>query len=511
MTKIRVAGAIATQSGVTVILQDGSKLNLKKDTERTAQILDQLIEKIRNNEVCEIDLGTYEVYASIEDKTNGAVKFVRGTLSRLKSLFGKPEEPAAVELTNLGSVRPSIPAQAAPPAPVAVAPVLMPAVDPSITSNGDLHAVVDGKVIPVDGLDRHIEAAANTENAIGLQRFLERIAKVIDGRTHTVKELMDFMRKGDLPIADDGCIVAYKVLKTGNGAFVDCHSGQVTQKLGSFVQMDEKLVDPNRRNECSTGLHIARRGYLRRFSGNIITLVKVAPEDVIAVPPGEPDKMRAKGYHIVGVLPSDVHATLRAGQPMTGHKIASKMLADVIKGNHVGVLEYVNIGAAMGGDVTITPADGKKLRKHERLISGEAQALPEETSAPAEKEKTVSIRELRKKVDEAYDARTKISQAAAIGDMSAALNTASAAPAKAEKPKKAAAKAKPVVEAVKKSAEADVKKIAPGAIAQLPQKHADAIRLHSEGKSNRAIEAELHICRKTLKKLFDKHGLKPNG
>jgi DNA-binding NarL/FixJ family response regulator len=45
----------------------------------------------------------------------------------------------------------------------------------------------------------------------------------------------------------------------------------------------------------------------------------------------------------------------------------------------------------------------------------------------------------------------------------------------------------------------------------IPQKHADAIRLHSEGKSNRAIEAELHICRKTLKKLFDARGLTANG
>jgi DNA-binding NarL/FixJ family response regulator len=45
----------------------------------------------------------------------------------------------------------------------------------------------------------------------------------------------------------------------------------------------------------------------------------------------------------------------------------------------------------------------------------------------------------------------------------------------------------------------------------IPEKHAAALKLHGEGKSNRAIEAELHICRKTLKKLFDKHDLKPNG
>jgi hypothetical protein len=508
MTTVRVAGAIATETGVTVYLQDGSKLNLQKDTERTAKILDQLIDKVRAGEVCEIDLGTYEVYASIEDKTKGAVKFVRGTLSRLKGLFGKSEELAAPAMTNLGSVRPSIPAApvqevkpAAVPAPVikSVPTVLPVATDPAIVSNGDLHAIVDGKVIPVAGLDRHIEAAASTENAVGLQRFLERIATVIDNRTHTIKELMDFMSKGDLQIADDGSILAYKVLKSGNGAFVDCHSGSVTQKLGSFVQMDEKLVDPNRRNECSTGLHIARRGYLRHFPGNIITLVKVAPEDVIAVPPGEPNKMRAKGYHIVAVLPSDVHATLRNNQPMTGHKIAAQMLADAIKGNHVGILEYVNIGAAMGGNVTITPADGKKLRKQERLRSGEAQALPETANAPIEKKQEVSIRDLRKKVDAAYDERSsKTSEAAKTGDMSAAINVPAAKMTKVMGEPKAGKKTNPV-----EMAEAEA--------AKPIDKKARALELHATGMSNRAIEAELHICRKTLKKLFDKHGLKPNG
>jgi hypothetical protein len=135
------------------------------------------------------------------------------------------------------------------------------------------------------------------------------------------------------------------VLKTwtidGAEFIVDCHSKKVKQKLGSRVVMDPKLVDPSRRTECSSGLHIARRGYLNHFSGDTIMMVKIAPEDVIAVPMGEPDKMRVAAYHIVGQIPPNVHAALRSNRPMTGDSTASKMLADVLAGNHVPVLEEV--------------------------------------------------------------------------------------------------------------------------------------------------------------------------
>ena len=483
MTKIRVVSAIASASGVTVFLENGDELNLKKDTKRTADILDQLINNVKIGGVTEIDIETFEVFAAIETKTNGAVRFVRGTLSKLKSIFGKAEEEPQVELTNLGSVRPSVPA---------AAPTSVPAVVHATIGDGELHAVVEGKVIPVAGLERHIEAAAETVNAVGLQRFLERLAKVIDHRSHTVKELMRFMERGDLPIADDGTIVAYKVLKTGNGAFVDCHSGQVTQRLGSFVQMDEKLIDDNRRNECSTGLHIARRGYLKHFSGNIITLVKVAPEDVIAVPDYDANKMRARGYHIVNVLPSDVHATLRNNQPMTGNTKAAQMLADAIAGKHVGVLEIVNIGAATGGNVTITPADGKKIARHERLKSGEAKALPETVTKHEVKDvpQEVSIRDLRKKVDAAFDEK----------------QAAKSAPKKAKKVKAPdavpteAQHVEPKVAPKKKAKAASPTPAKPVVAQQIPEKYQQALKLLSEGVSQRQIAKDLGVCPKTLRK-----------
>lgn len=515
MSKVKILSAIASNSGVTLFLDNGEELNLKKDTKRTKEILDQTVEALKRGEHMEIDLSTFSIEKTIEEKTNGVVRFVRGRFSALKAMLGgtPSEEESKTTTVILGSVKPEQPS----------IPELK-AAKPVVYEPEELHAVVNNKVIPgVEALQPYMDAINHGEDAVGFQKFMERIATVIDKRSHTIKELLNFMSKGDLPIADDGSIVAYKVLQSTPDGFVDRHSRKVKQKLGSFVQMDEKLVDPNRRNECSTGLHIARRGYLAHFGGDIITLVKVAPEDVIAVPPGEPDKMRAKGYHIVAVLPADVHPLLRSNRPMTGHEKASKLLADVIKGNHTPILEYVNIGAAMGGKVTITPVEGaKKMARSEVGTSGVAKALDDRPVSPGEEKVEVSIRELRKRVDEVelvQKTATKAERskptaaqiAASTGDLSVAINAAMAGPAKAKASKTESPSAAKIGKAEKTPEQnAAMTKAADGLNGKIDKK-AEALKLHKEGLSNRQIEAKLHICRKTLKKLFDAHGLKPNG
>jgi ATP/maltotriose-dependent transcriptional regulator MalT len=92
---------------------------------------------------------------------------------------------------------------------------------------------------------------------------------------------------------------------------------------------------------------------------------------------------------------------------------------------------------------------------------------------------------------EKLETETVVQRAAKTGDMSAAII---APKVKAKKPKHT-----PLEELTKLADK------------PLPEKHANALKLHSEGKSNRQIEAELHICRKTLKKLFDARGLTANG
>ena len=174
----------------------------------------------------------------------------------------------------------------------------------------------DGAVVPnVELLASHIKHASMTGRQAAMDALLYRMAKSPVAYTHTVQDLIQFLERNDLPICDDGCILAFKGLATCNTptnplqhpAFVDYHTRRVEQWVGARVEVLDRLVDLSRTRECSSGLHIARRGYLRSFVPpcNPIFLVKVAPEDVLVVPHGDANKVRVRAYHLVAQL-SDV-------------------------------------------------------------------------------------------------------------------------------------------------------------------------------------------------------------
>lgn len=220
------------------------------------------------------------------------------------------------------------------------------------TGSGAHKTVVPG----VENLKAHMQHAVTTDNTKGMEALLKRLSGIIKDRNHTVDDILRFISRGDLPLADDGSIIAYKVLKTipglPEGTFVDCHTGKVQQRVGSFVTQDPSLISMNRAQECGTGLHIARRAYLRGFSGDIIVMVKLAPEDVFVVPKNEPNKVRARGYHILAKIPKDEHSSLRSNTAMSGNN-ALKLLMMAIKGDHIGIIENVIITSASGGSFRV--------------------------------------------------------------------------------------------------------------------------------------------------------------
>lgn len=332
MNKVKIVSAITSKDGVTLYTEEGREINLPATGWRTKSIMDEIMRPLAKRKVVEIDLDNYSIEAKVEARTGGFVRFIKRKFKDFASHFNLRGEEPKEEHRDYTA----------------------PSVDPEAETTV---AVVNGVEIPgMEKLEKQIEYAA-FQSAKGLQKFLERISAVSDKRGHTVQELLNFMEKGDLPIADDGTIVAYKILRYRDekaGVFVDCHSRKVTQKVGSRVSMDEKLVDPSRSRECSTGLHVARRGYINGFGGDLVTLIKVAPEDVIAVPYREPDKMRAAAYHVVAKLPTEAYRLLMSNKPMTTHEASAKILANVIAGDHIGITEDVVIGGPKGTDLKIT-------------------------------------------------------------------------------------------------------------------------------------------------------------
>jgi len=237
----------------------------------------------------------------------------------------------------------------------------------SVNKETDTHtiiAVVDNKIIPgMEMIKTQFGRAAKMGSTIGVENFLRRCASVVEQHQHSVEDLLKFLERADLPIADDGSIVIYKVLrrKAKNGQetgqknyYVDCHSGKVEQFVGAYVCMDAKLVDHNRRIECSNGLHVARRGYVRSFSGDVCVLAKLAPEDVIAVPHGDANKMRVCGYHIIAELTETQYTEVKNNRPITNTEAGKELLAQVLAGTHKHKTHEVRVTGHKGDGVVVT-------------------------------------------------------------------------------------------------------------------------------------------------------------
>ncbi|ANT44324.1 RIIB lysis inhibitor [Pseudomonas phage vB_Pae575P-3] len=251
-------------------------------------------------------------------------------------------------------------------------------------------AVTDqGTIVPdAQKLKTQLTAAVQSKakgSTVGIENFLRRAGAVSAKRSHSVQDLMRFIERGDLPIADDGCIVIYKLLLKGGPdghkefSYRDIHSQKVPQGVSTLVCMNESLVDPDRRNECSNGLHVARRQYLGSFSGDVCVLAKVAPEDVIAVPSYDANKMRVRAYHILFELPDAAMAALKSNRSMTDIKEASRMLGAALSGQHSEPAYHVEITGHRGSSIVVHkgPASAKaKVQTAVPKNAPQAHSLP---------------------------------------------------------------------------------------------------------------------------------------
>lgn len=200
-------------------------------------------------------------------------------------------------------------------------------------------------VIPnVENLEKHaIRAAA--DNSPAVRNFLRRLAPVVESRLHSAEDLMQFIKRSELPLTNDGRIIGYKkVNQLANGMFVDVHSGQIEQQVGSHVWMDVNAVDPNRNRSCSHGLHVANIGYLGGFGGSHILIVLVDPANFIAVPHGETNKCRVCAYDIIGVMTARAKEMVDSGSFVTGEQTFKSVISDAVAGKAIQPFEAVQVG-----------------------------------------------------------------------------------------------------------------------------------------------------------------------
>jgi hypothetical protein len=429
---IRVAAAIADKKQVTLYLEDGDTLIIKQTDHKLQDILDAIIPITQKGEIAVISLSDFSVYAAFEQKTGGVTKFFKIAKSKIKGFFGANphEEDAPVKLSGetqqalinavskVNEDRTDEQATNTPlvteaePANHSVESVMKHGIPMDHTDEAGpdevVVAVIDNKTViaGVDRLKPLIAHAVRSNSPQAVQAFLAKCA-AMPNRQHSVDDLMRFLEKGDLPLTEDGSIIAYKLLNTqnhANGTFADVHSGNVYQSVGDYVCVDESLVDLNRRNDCSNGLHIARRGYLRSFTGDACVLCKIEPEDVMVVP----HNVRVKGYHILALLSKAGRDLLMQNKPMTGEESDLRVVYEAIKGNHIGRLREVRIRAQRGRDILYT-----KLRGGQKVVEHDYTATPADLSKAAALDDSknavlgVSPKEINKRLNDEYEASIK--------------------------------------------------------------------------------------------------------
>lgn len=249
-------------------------------------------------------------------------------------------------------------------------------------------------IIPkVENLEKHA-LRANAENSPAVRNFLRRIAPVVKDRRHSAEDLMDFIKKSELPLTNDGMIIGYKkVNQKANGKFVDVYSGKVEQQVGSRVWMDADKVDPSRAISCSNGLHVANLGYLSGFGGTHTLIVLVDPADFIAVPHGETDKARVCSYDAIGVMTARGHQMLSSGNFVQEDQTFESVIKDAVAGRHVQPFERVQVGdkcvlgvTSMEG-VSSAPVQLEETTAETKESSG--QSLNVDPPAPEAKKKDI--------------------------------------------------------------------------------------------------------------------------
>jgi hypothetical protein len=196
----------------------------------------------------------------------------------------------------------------------------------------------------VEHLEKHIKRAV-AENSASVKNFLKRIAPVIKSRRHSGEDLMQFIQLSEMPLTEDGQIIAYKrVYAEKDGHFVDCYTRRVRQRVGSRVTMPVGDVDPDRARSCSTGLHVANYGYVRTFSGDTTLIVLVRPEDFIAVPHLQNTKARVSSYHIIGTMTDKANVSISMAENqthMTGDTTLEELISQAITGTVYPAFEEV--------------------------------------------------------------------------------------------------------------------------------------------------------------------------
>ena len=133
--------------------------------------------------------------------------------------------------------------------------------------------------------------------------FMENV--YLNPSQSAIDELYLFLEANDLPMTEDGHLLAYRCV---NRDYTSKHPNpdgtHNRNKVGDYVTKDRAECDPDRNRTCSRGLHACSLGYIPQAytnsPDNRIMIVKINPKDVVSIPTDyNNQKMRCCAYKVV--------------------------------------------------------------------------------------------------------------------------------------------------------------------------------------------------------------------
>lgn len=114
----------------------------------------------------------------------------------------------------------------------------------------------------------------------------------------------DMLNIGNLSTLYENIVFADDKVGT---VYTDNYTRKMEIRLGHVVSMNRKLVDENSEHQCSHGLHVGGRGWLKNnYCGNVGLKVLVNPADACAAPHADNyGKMRTCAYYPIQVIKFD--------------------------------------------------------------------------------------------------------------------------------------------------------------------------------------------------------------
>lgn len=372
MKNIKLIGAVVDTHRITLYKEDGTSLSFKQGTELVPFIVENVLPQIKDNGYFVGDLiapSEENQYKKYEEKSK-VVKFFSIAKKKLAEIFSPTPsvaEPTEVGTTEFTVQKPDSGIDEVMKHAVSASDEAFDVtkhVDKEVSMTDDnnindqnhkedtLVALVDGKLIPdAQRLSNYVKASNILGSQEGLDNMLKRLATVVDERRHSVEDLMVFLERAELPISNDGRIIVYKALNKRDGVFVDFHTGKVKQEVGSLVETPLENVDPDRRRDCSNGLHLARRGYLSSFRCDTCVICYLDPVDVIAVPEGTGSKIRVTKYHILEELTPEMYSVLKSDKPLTTASGGTEIVRKAINNLYPAPSKHTLIKGSKGTDI----------------------------------------------------------------------------------------------------------------------------------------------------------------